>query len=91
MFLSSYPSRHGGVDPLFELRVCGEAVPHDVRGVVLVSQLRAALKQEVYDKEFDAAIQTWSAGEKERSQLAPNAANGDSKKEPSIVDKQVSF
>lgn len=57
VFLPSYPSRDGGVDPLFELRVCGEAVPHDVRGVVLVSQLRAALKQEVYDKEFDAAIQ----------------------------------
>lgn len=82
MFLPSYPSRDGGVDPLFELRVCGEAVPHDVRGVVLVSQLRAALKQEVYDKEFDAAIQTWRAGEKEDSQLEPSVSNNDSKNKP---------
>lgn len=60
VFLPSYPPRHSGVDPLFELRVCGEAVPHDVRGVVFIPQLRAALKQEVYDEEFDAAIQAWN-------------------------------
>lgn len=58
--LLSYPSRHSGVDPLFELWVCGEAVPHDVRGVVFVSQLWATLKQEVYDKEFDAPIHAWN-------------------------------
>lgn len=60
VLLLSYPSRHSGVDPLFELWVCGEAVPHDVRGVVFVSQLWAAFKQEVYDKEFDTPIHAWN-------------------------------
>lgn len=32
-------------------------MPHDVRRVVLVPQLRTALEQEVYDEELDAAIQ----------------------------------
>lgn len=63
----SYPPRHGGVGPLFELGVRGEAVPHDVGGVVLVPQLWAALKQEVYDEEFDAAVEAWNRGEKEDS------------------------
>lgn len=69
MLLLSYPSRHGGVDPLFELGVCGEAVPHDVRGVVFVSQLWAALKQEVYDKEFDAPIHAWNRGRGGKNQV----------------------
>ena len=54
-----YPPGHRGVGPLFELRVCGKAVPHDERRVVLVPQLRTALKQEVYDEELDAGIQAW--------------------------------
>lgn len=53
---SPYPSRHRGVCPLFELGVGGKAVPHDVRRVILVAELRATLKQEVYDEELDAGV-----------------------------------
>lgn len=56
-FVRPYPPRHGGVAPLFELGIRREAVPHDVRRVVLVPQLRTALKQEVYDEELYAPIQ----------------------------------
>lgn len=59
VFLPPYPPRHSGVGPLFELGVCGKAVPHDVGRVVLVPQLRTALKQEVYDEELDTGVQTW--------------------------------
>lgn len=59
VFIPPYPSGHSGVGPLFELRVCGQAVPHDVGCVVLVPQLRTALKQEVYDEELDTGIQAW--------------------------------
>lgn len=52
-----YPPRHSGVAPLFELGIRREAVPHDVRRVVLVPQLRTALEQEVYNEELYAAIQ----------------------------------
>lgn len=57
--MCSYPPRHGGVAPLFELGVRREAVPHDVGRVVLVPQLRTALEQEVYDKELYAAVQAY--------------------------------
>ena len=58
-FFLPYPSGHSGVGPLFELRICGKAVPHDVGCVVLVPQLWTALKQEVYDEELDTGIQAW--------------------------------
>lgn len=57
--VASYPAGHGGVGPLLELRVSGEAVPHDVGRVILVPQLGAALEQEVYDEELDAGVQAW--------------------------------
>lgn len=52
-----YPPRQSGVAPLFELGIRWEAVPHNVRRVILVSQLWTALEQEVYDEELYAAIQ----------------------------------
>lgn len=55
--LLPYPSGHSGIGPLFELRVCGEAVPHNVGCVVLVPQLWTTLKQEVYDEELYAGVQ----------------------------------
>lgn len=61
-FCPAYPSGHSGVGPLFELRVCGKAVPHDVGRVVLVPQLRTALEQEVYDEELDTGVQAWRGG-----------------------------
>lgn len=57
VLLLPYPPGHSGVGPLFELRVRREAVPHDIGRVILVPQLRTALKQEVYDEEFYASIQ----------------------------------
>lgn len=57
VFLLPYPPGHGSVGPLFELRVRWEAIPHDIGRVVLVPQLRTALKQEVYDEELYASIQ----------------------------------
>lgn len=57
VLLLPYPPGHSGVGPLFELRVRREAVPHDIGRVVLVPQLRTALKQEVYDEELYASIQ----------------------------------
>lgn len=66
VFLLPYPSGHSGIGPLFELRVCGQAVPHDIRRVVLVAQLRTALKQEVYDEELYTSIQAWKGKSKER-------------------------
>lgn len=57
VFLLPYPSGHSGIGPLFELRVCGKAVPHDVGCVILVPQLRTALKQEVYNEELYTSIQ----------------------------------
>lgn len=58
-FMPPYPPGHSGVGPLFKLRVCGKAVPHDVGCVVLVPQLWTALKQEVYDEELDTGVQAW--------------------------------
>lgn len=65
VFLPPYPPRHSGVGPLFELRVRGKAVPHDVGRVVLVPQLRTALEQEIYDEELDTGVQAWT-GERAR-------------------------
>lgn len=65
VILAPYPSGHSSVGPLFELRVCGKAVPHDVGCVVLVPQLRTALKQEVYDEELDTGVQAWRREGKE--------------------------
>lgn len=62
-----YPPRHSGVGPLFELGVGGKAVPHDVGSVVFVPELRAALKQEVYDEELDAGVQ--ACREEKRTQM----------------------
>ena len=59
VFWPSYPPRHSGVSPLFELWVSGKADPHYVRCVILVPQLWTALKKEVYDEELDAGIQAW--------------------------------
>jgi len=65
-FQPPYPPQHGGVGPLFELRVRGEAVPHDEGRVVLVPQLRTALEQEVYDEELNAGVQAWRGENVER-------------------------
>lgn len=54
----SYPTGNGGVSPLFQLWVSGKAVPHDVRCVIFVSELRAAFKHEVYDEELDSSVHT---------------------------------
>ncbi len=77
MFLPPYPPRHSGVGPLFELRVCGKAVPHDVGRVVLVPQLWTALKQEVYDEEFDTGIQAWRREGKGGRKQSQNEERGE--------------
>ena len=44
-----------------------------MRCVVLVPQLRTALKKEVYDEELDAGIQAW--GEENRKKLGKGLKN----------------
>ena len=60
---AAYPARRGGAGALLELGVRGEALPNDVRSVVLGSQPRAAFEDKIDKEKLDSGVEAWGANE----------------------------
>lgn len=58
----AHPAGRGGSGALLQLRVCGEALPDDVGGVVLGAQPRAAFEDEIDEEKLDPSVESCGGG-----------------------------